>query len=111
MYIHFSFSPEVPVPGQPSNVKVKAVGSAIWVSWAPPVGYNVDHITAYRVFYTALPSTRIIAVTLSHTSQNYVISTKSHRGQLFVVKVSVLHQFQEGRPSLPQYARAGVYHV
>ncbi|XP_060085714.1 uncharacterized protein LOC132565123 [Ylistrum balloti] len=96
----------VPVPEQPANVKVAAFDKAIKVTWAPPVDYNVNYITAYRVRYFVFPSSRTLVVTLSARRRSFVISTRGHEGQLYVVKVSVMHQFQEGPPSSPFYVNA-----
>ncbi|XP_033729971.1 uncharacterized protein LOC117319246 isoform X2 [Pecten maximus] len=96
----------VPVPGRPSDVKVVAMKTVIRVSWAPPTGYNVDHITAYRVRYSVLPSARTVVITLPTTKRKFVISTRGHEGQLYVVRVSTMHYFQEGPPSPPSYVRS-----
>ncbi|OWF50618.1 hypothetical protein KP79_PYT22776 [Mizuhopecten yessoensis] len=96
----------VPVPENLSNVKVVAVKRVIKVSWEPPTDYNTDHITAYRVRYSVLASTNTLAVTLPASRRSFVINTRGHEGQLYVVKVSVMHKFQEGATSSPSYVRA-----
>ncbi|XP_069109682.1 cubilin-like [Argopecten irradians] len=97
---------EVPLPKQPAYVKVIAMNNVITVSWSPPSNYKGDHITAYRVRYSVLPFTKRFVITLSTKTRRFPISTRGHEGQLYVVKVSAMHRFQEGPTSSPAYVRA-----